>query len=60
VPSVSFVHSSIIHEVSHIITGNHNAVKVKPGGVVGVGWDGKNLSAKALFREQKRGNGYGG
>jgi|SRR5271157_2498207 len=59
VPSVTFAHSSIIHEVSHIIYGDHQKVKVKPGGVLGVSWDGKNLSAKALFRKQEGKQNYG-
>lgn len=35
-PSISFVHSSTIHQVSHLLHNDHNAVKVRPGGVVGV------------------------
>lgn len=36
VPSESTVHSSTIHQIGHLFHGDHNAVKVKPGGVVGV------------------------
>jgi broad specificity phosphatase PhoE len=35
-PSISFVHSSTIHQVSHLLHNDHNAVKVQPGGIVGV------------------------
>jgi len=35
-PSISFVHSSTIHQVSHLLHGDHNLVKVTPGGIVGV------------------------
>src|ERR1700688_469384 len=35
-PTIAFVHSSIIHEVSHLLHHDHNAVKVTPGGIVGV------------------------
>jgi broad specificity phosphatase PhoE len=35
-PTISFVHSSTIHQVSHLLHGDHNAVKVSPGGIVGV------------------------
>jgi broad specificity phosphatase PhoE len=35
-PSIVFAHSSTIHEVSHLFHHDHNAVKVSPGGVVGV------------------------
>jgi len=51
-PSVSFVHSSIIHQVGHLLHNDHNAVKVKPGGSVGVfkspmGYTAKTLSKKS-------------
>lgn len=59
VPSVSFVHSSVVREVSHIINGDHTVHKVKPGGVMGVQWDGKKLSTKALFRPERKDQGYG-
>lgn len=35
-PVLAVVHSSIIHELNHIITGDHNQKLVKPGGIVGV------------------------
>src|SRR6202040_2090630 len=35
-PVVAVVHSSIIHELNHILTGDHNQTLVKPGGIVGV------------------------
>jgi broad specificity phosphatase PhoE len=35
-PSIVFAHSSTIHEVSQMFHQDHNAVKVTPGGVVGV------------------------
>lgn len=43
-PSLSVVHSSIIHELSHLIHGDHNKVKVAPGGVVGVYKDDQDPS----------------
>ena len=36
IPGVAVVHSSIIHELNHIVSGNHNQTLVKPGGIVGV------------------------
>jgi broad specificity phosphatase PhoE len=35
-PSMVVAHSSTIHQVSHLFHHDHNAVKVTPGGVVGV------------------------
>src|SRR6267142_1929353 len=53
VPSITFLHSSGIHELSHILYGDHSYIKVKPGGVVGVYHNGNKLSAKALVNESK-------
>lgn len=51
-PTISAVHSSTIHEVSHLLHGDHNKVKVKPGGVVGVfKTPSGQYEAKALYRE---------
>jgi alpha-ribazole phosphatase len=58
-PSITFTHSSVIHELSHMLYGDHQQVKVKPGGVVGVYKQGNKLSAKALFRESKPESNYG-
>jgi broad specificity phosphatase PhoE len=35
-PTISFVHSSTIHQLSHLLHGDHNLIKVQPGGIVGV------------------------
>lgn len=60
-PSVAFTHSSIIHELSHMIHGDPHYVKVKPGGMVGVFADGKKLHVKALFKPGGQGDlNYGG
>jgi broad specificity phosphatase PhoE len=51
-PTISFVHSSTIHQVSHLLHGDHNLVKVTPGGVVGVfKRPSGSLYAKALLHE---------
>ncbi len=62
VPSITVAHSSIIHELSHMIHGDHNQVKVKPGGVVGVYHHGNKLSTKALVNEsgKHQDKGFGG
>lgn len=55
-PSISVVHSSIIHELSHLLHGDHNKVKVAPGGVVGVYKDDQDPSgykAIPLLKEIK-------
>lgn len=61
VPSVAFTHSSVIHELSHMIHGDPKYVKVKPGGMVGVFHDGDKLSVKALLKPLGESDlGYGG
>lgn len=50
-PTISAVHSSVIHQVSHLLHGDHNKVKVRPGGVVGVFKTPDGYKAKALYRE---------
>ncbi len=53
-PVVAVVHSSIIHEVNHIISGDHNQTLVKPGGIVGVyQHPTKGLAIKALLHPEK-------
>lgn len=36
IPPLAVVHSSIIHEVNHILTGDHMQTLVKPGGLLAV------------------------
>lgn len=36
IPPVAAVHSSIIHEVNHMLTGDHSQTLVKPGGLIAV------------------------
>jgi broad specificity phosphatase PhoE len=36
IPSFAVVHSSIIHEVNNILTGDHSQTLVKPGGLIAV------------------------
>lgn len=35
-PPLAVVHSSIIHEVNHLLTGDHMQTLVKPGGIIAV------------------------
>jgi broad specificity phosphatase PhoE len=56
-PVVAVVHSSIIHELNHIINGDHNQTLVKPGGVVGVYKHPKaGLEVRALLYPEKEEN----
>lgn len=55
IPSITFTHSSVIQEVSHMLAGDFKAHKVKPGGVIGVFHHGNKLSVKALFKPDKPG-----
>jgi len=53
-PVVGVVHSSIIHEVNHIVSGDHNQTLVKPGGIIGVfKHPTKGLEIKALLHPEK-------
>lgn len=52
-PSLVVAHSSIIHELNHIVTGDHNQTLVKPGGLVGVFRTDKGLQLKALLKPSK-------
>lgn len=55
VPAIAFVHSSIIHQIGQLYHGDHNFVKVTPGGVVGVYNTPNGYEARALFKESKPG-----
>lgn len=50
-PSLGFVHSSTIHQIGHLFHGDHNHVKVKPGGTVGVFSGPDGYYAKALTKK---------
>jgi len=53
-PVVAVVHSSIIHELNHIISGDHNQILVKTGGIVGVyQHPEKGLAIKALLHPER-------
>jgi broad specificity phosphatase PhoE len=55
VPSITFTHSSVVQEVSHMLHNDYKFAKVKPGGVIGVYQNGNKLSVKALFKPSTRG-----
>jgi broad specificity phosphatase PhoE len=50
-PVIIVAHSSIIHEVGTMFEGIHNAVLVKPGGVVAIYYtEDKSFHAKPIFK----------
>jgi bisphosphoglycerate-dependent phosphoglycerate mutase len=53
IPSITFLHSSGIHELSNMIYGDHSYIKVRPGGAVGVYKHGNKLTVKALIKDSK-------
>ena len=53
-PVLAVVHSSVIHELNHLLTGDHNQTLVKPGGIVGVfHHPEKGLEIKAMLYPEK-------
>jgi broad specificity phosphatase PhoE len=52
-PSLVVAHSSIIHELNYILTGDHNQTLVKPGGLVGVFQTDKGPQLRALLKPSK-------
>jgi broad specificity phosphatase PhoE len=52
-PSLVVTHSSVIHELNHILTGDHNQTLVKPGGLVGVFKTQHGLKLQALLKPSK-------
>lgn len=49
-PVALITHSSLVHELSHMLTGDHKQTLVKPGGVVGVWHDPvEGFKMKALL-----------
>lgn len=61
-PSITFLHSSGVKEVSNVIHGDHNKVQVKPGGIAAVTYDGSNFNMKAVLRPKTgaaKKDGYG-
>jgi len=59
-PSLVFAHSSIIHQVGHLLHGDHEAGLVKPGGVAVVKLSKeKGLHVEPLFKPETKRTGYG-
>ena len=52
-PGMIVVHSSIIHEISSMFHGNHEAVLVEPGGAVAIYFDPhQGLKSEAVFKSR--------
>lgn len=57
-PLLAVVHSSVIHEVNHMLTGDHQQSLVKPGGVIAVHFHPqKGFHIKALLHPVTSGGG---
>ncbi len=53
-PTLSVVHSSIIHEAGHLFHEDHTHALVKPGGVVGIFKGPNGYEAKALLHKEDK------
>jgi broad specificity phosphatase PhoE len=53
VPTIAFVHSSIVHELSQMFYSDHQKVKVQPGGIIGVFKTPTGYKLKALYGESE-------
>lgn len=51
-PAFVVAHSSIIHQVNHMIHHDHMKSLVEPGGVVAVHYDGKRFQVKPLLKKE--------
>lgn len=50
-PNLILSHSSLVHELSNMLYGDHNAVKVEPGGIVAITFDGTNYELVPELKE---------
>lgn len=53
VPPMLVAHSSVVHEVSNIATGNHKLILVEPGGAIAVYCTNGKISAEPIFKPLK-------
>ena len=53
IPPLLVAHSSVVHEVSNITTGNHKKILVEPGGAIAVYFEGGKISAEPIFKPVK-------
>jgi broad specificity phosphatase PhoE len=59
IPSLVVAHSSIIHEVGHLIHNDHEKCLVHPGGIVAVKMGPKGIKAEPVFKAEHNPVGYG-
>jgi len=52
-PPLLVAHSSVVHEIGDMASGNHKSVLVEPGGVIAVYFKDGKLSATPIFRPVK-------
>ncbi len=53
VPPMLVAHSSVVHEVSNIATGNHKMILVEPGGAIAVYIRNGKIAAEPVFKPLK-------
>lgn len=53
IPPMLASHSSVVHEVSNIATGNHKLILVEPGGAIAVYVTNGKISAEPIFKPLK-------
>lgn len=53
VPPMLVAHSSVVHEVSNIATGDHKLILVEPGGAIAVYVNNGKIDAEPIFRPIK-------
>jgi broad specificity phosphatase PhoE len=53
IPPLLVAHSSVVHEISNIATGNHKKMLVEPGGALAVYCEGGKITAEPIFKPVK-------
>lgn len=53
IPPMLVAHSSVVHEISNIATGDHKKILVEPGGAIAVYFEGGKISAEPIFKPVK-------
>ena len=53
VPPMLVAHSSVVHEISNIATGDHKKILVEPGGAIAVYCEGGKITAEPIFKPVK-------
>jgi broad specificity phosphatase PhoE len=59
VPPMLVAHSSVVHEIGNIATGDHKSVLVEPGGAIAVYVKNGKITAQPIFKPLKIAKGSG-